>query len=113
MIMTFSLANTIGESYILRTATATFCFISVYNRSTQQQIWHLLHEIIVSVCDEYDWSIHMGQLAEVASVSEDAIPKLLWPFEVAGHWWHIFPQDSTAWLQLKHRGWIHLADEVS
>lgn len=40
--------------------------------------------------------IHMGQLAEVAPVGEDAIPKLLRPLEVASHWWHILPQSSTA-----------------
>lgn len=37
------------------------------------------------------WYIHLDELAEVAPVGEDAITKLLGPFEVASHRWHILP----------------------
>lgn len=49
----------------------------------------------------------MGQLAQIAPIGEDAIPKLLGPFEVSGHRRHVLPQDCTAWPQLKHKAWIN------
>jgi len=45
----------------------------------------------------------MGQLAEIAPVGEDAISKLLRPFQVTGYGGLVFSYDCTACLQLKHR----------
>lgn len=53
------------------------------------------------VCDEWGGSIHLGQLDEVDPIGEDAIPELLWPFEVAGHCRQILTQYLTTRTHLK------------
>lgn len=69
-----------------------------------------MSEVIISEWDECGWSVHVGQLAEVAPMGEDANPKLLRPFEVSGHRRHVLPQDVTARPQLRHKGGINLPD---
>lgn len=46
-------------------------------------------------------NIHMRQLAEATPYGENTIPKLLWPFQVSCHRWHVLSQDHRVWLQLK------------